>query len=351
MVAMLVRRGVRPWVISIVAAVALLSTPAAAFAVGIVPGEGTTQPTSGSSSGSSGGSAQATVKSCSIYANPSGYGLSCVTPGSGGDAKAVHDILGDEPLPSCFDTPISAATMAAEYPDYPPVTGRRYYLHTCITGLDPNRAPTDQPSEHPNSEVITIVDGAPQCFNYDVATKKATPFDENVQLGHCVMSLTDKQRQVVNGIQSDDGQIPDIIIARQPSTRVRTNEDVAYVDVARATNGSGTRTPDLTIGGVTLWATMDSYKIYPYGPDGLSKTCDGTEQVGTGDTRATKPTACWWIYPKSSVDEPGMAYPFRAEADWTVHYRTDGVEHTFPPFQKYYDIPLPVYDIQTLVVR
>lgn len=304
----------------------------------------------GSQSGSSGGSAQATVKTCHLYANPSGYGLSCVAPGSGAGSASIRKILGKEPLPDCFDTAISPATMAAQYPEYAPVTGSQHYVHTCITGLDPNSDPTNQPGEHFNNDVITIVDGAPACFNYDEAHHKATPFTPD-QRGRCVMTLTPKQHQVVSGLQNDDGQIPDITIAQQPSTRVRTNEDEAYVDTENASNGSGTRTPDLTVGGVTLYAVMDRFKIYPYGPDGTSEVCDGTQQLGADDTRATKPDACWWTYPRSSADQPGMTYPFRAEADWTVHYQADGVDHRLVSFQKYDDFQLPVYDIQTLVVR
>ena len=334
----------------LVAAVVALGNATAVYGLGAPPPPAPTQGSGGSQSASSGGSAQATVKTCHLYANPSGYGLSCVAPGSGAGSASIRTILGKEPLPDCFDTVISPATMAAQYPEYAPVKGSHHYVHTCITGLDPNSDPTNQPGEHFNNAVITIVDGAPACFNYDEAHHKATPFTPE-QRGRCVMSLTPKQHQVVNGLQSDDGQIPDITIASQPSTRVRTNEDVAYVDTENASNGSGTRTPDLTVGGVTLYAVMDRFKIYPYGPDGTSEVCDGTQQIGADDTRATKPHACWWTYTRSSGDQPGLTYPFLAEADWTVHYQADGVDHKLVSFQKPDEIQLPVYDIQTLVVR
>ena len=327
----------------------LVSAPGA-YAYGGNPPGPTSGPSAGSSSGSSGAPVHQTVKTCSLYASSSGFGLSCITGGGAGNAKTVREILGaKESLPTCWDDVISDSDLVSQY-GYTPNPDAPYYLHTCITGIDETRSPADQPDAQINQIVIEIPAGSKPCFNYDEAHDVATPFTAE-QLGTCVMTLTGAQQQVVSGTASDNAQIPGIIIAPHPSTRVRTNEDVEYVDAANTKGNDPRRTPNLTVGGVTLWATMDAYKIYPYGPDGLSKNCDGTLPAAATDTRESKPDACWWKYPRSSADQPGLTYPFRAEADWTVHYSAGGVDHVLASFQKYADLALKVFDVQTLVVR
>jgi hypothetical protein len=166
-------------------------------------------------------------------------------------------------------------------------------------------------------------------------------------MNDCIMTLTANQQQIVNEIDSNAGRIPGIIITKHPSTKVRTNETVAYVDDA---DGGITRTANYQVGAVVMWAQMTRFSIQPYGPGGISKTCNGTADVSNTDTPQTKPDACWWTYDASSASQPDQNYPFRAEADWTVFYETGGVTHVLKTFQKYSDLQLPVYDIQTLVI-
>ena len=73
--------------------------------------------------------------------------------------------------------------------------------------------------------------------------------------------------------------------------------------------------------------------------------------VGPDDTRQTTPDACWWEYTQASTCQPGQIFPFRAEADWTVYYDGGGAPQVLASFQKYDDLTLPVFDVQTLVVR
>jgi hypothetical protein len=284
------------------------------------------------------------VKSCSLYATSSSFGLDCVTGHGTTATQTVQAILGKgKPAPTCWDELISPADLAQKY-DYVENPDAPYYLHSCLTGLKLTSSLYNQPDLQLNQQVIEIPRGTADC-----PTKK--PFTE-AMTGTCVMTLTGKQRVIVSATDLAGGQIPGITIVAQPSTKVRTNEAVAYVDATTDADGARvTRTPDYTVGGVTLWAQMGAYKIFPYGPDGLSKSCNGTERVTETDTPATKPDACWWTYPLSSAGQPGQVYPFRAEADWTVFYRDAAGTHTFAQFKKYDDLTLPVSDIETIVIN
>lgn len=294
-------------------------------------------PGSGSSSGSSGAPKQATVSSCRVYATASSFGLSCAGAG-GGDANSptVRTILNKshEKAPTCWDDRISDDDLQNVY-EYVQNPDAPYYLHTCIvSGLQLDSTPYHQPLLVLSQQVTNIPNGAPPC----------PPPYTDLQVGTCVMTLGPGQRQIVDTFQSQSAKIPDVVIAAYPSTRVRTGVPTAYVD--RAEDRS-TRTPTYQLGGVRMYAVMDNFSIYPFGPDGESKTCDGTADVQPSDTEQTKPKACWWTYDQSSNAEPDEVYPFRAQATWTVYVN----DHPFQTFQKYSDLKLPVFDVQTLVIN
>lgn len=323
--------------IASVLVVALVCAAPASARFGHHPHPGPPQPPP--TSGSSGDPAQTTDRGCSLYATSSGFGLVCVTGHGTVKIETVRHILGKDDPPTCWDDLITPADLARKYqytenPDAP------YYLHSCITGLDLDSSLYYQPNLELSQRVIEIPKGAGDC---------PKPY-RDAMTGTCVMTLTDRQRRVVSATDLADGQIPGITIATQPSTKIRTNETVAYVDTG--TDGDhATSTPKYQVGGVTMWARMGGYRIFPYGPNGPSKACDGTADVHAADTPATKPNACWWTYPQSSGGQPGHVYMFRAEADWTVFYSDARGTHTLAAFQKYSDLPLPVDDIQTIVIN
>lgn len=302
---------------------------------------------SGSGSGSGGGGGHsaagdpghATVDNCSLYATSSSFGMWCVN-GDSSDSKTVLEILGPDSPHMCWDQAISAADATNLY-GYPQVPGTNYYLHSCLT-MDPTKTVYDQTGQL-NQNVVELPPNAPDC---------PRPYHDD-QAGRCLMHLTARQQLVVDQANSLDGQIPGIVLTTLPSTRVRTNEAVAYVDAAVDGNGHRiTRTRDYAVGTVTMWAQMTGFHVYPYGPGTTPElTCDGTAQVGQQDTPQSLPDACWWTYPHSSSGQPGNTYPLRLEADWSVYYRgADGTTHTLASFQKYDDVALPVYDIQALVI-
>lgn len=293
------------------------------------------QPSQTSSSGSSGSAASETRGNCSIYANSSSFGLSCVAGGSAGGGEKVKDVLGPSGPPTCWDEAIPNADLQGKY-GYDPVPGMTYYTWTCITGLDLNRTLYDQPGVRvTDRSVIELPDGAPPCRKpYRPAEDKNT----------CLITLDTPQQTVAGALtQLKDGMIPDPMITTHPSTRVRTNEAVAYTD------SSATRTPHYSVGGVTMWASVDSDRltIRPYGPDDPAVVnCPADVRVAASDTPASVPAACWWTYPRSSAAQPGQAYPLRAELRWTVYVNGAPFAH----FVKYQDVQLPVFDIQTVVV-
>lgn len=291
-------------------------------------------PTSGTTPGQSGQPKQAAVQNCSVYATASSFGMSCLGAGGSGDVRTVKDILGKDKPPTCWDERISDATLQSVY-EYTQNPDAPYYLHTCISGLNLTSSPDNQPGLVLSQDVIEIPIQAQSCKEPYTAAMTGT----------CVMTLTVNQHTVVSAVRSQSAQIPGVVIATYPSNRVRTAVPTAFVDRA---NGGETRTADYNIGGVTMYAAMDSFAIYPYGPQGgTKKPCDGTADVSPSDTPASKPRACWWTYDKSSAGQPNQVYPFRAEATWTVYVNGK----PFATFGKYSDLRLPVYDVQTLVVK
>jgi hypothetical protein len=325
-------------VAGVAALLVALSSPASGYGTNPDPTPPTSPPPTSSTSSSSGDPAQGTSHNCSLYATSAAYGLSCY---HGAARQTVGEILKKDSEDFCWDERISDADLQSKYqyeqnPDAP------YYLHSCITGLDRDRpaTPGNQPGMVLSQWVIEIAHDATAC-------KGDQPFPAD-RVSTCIMVLTDNQQTIVDTVDSLSGQIPGVVITTHPSTRVRTNEDVAYTDSAE---GGLTKTADKQIGAVRMWAEMDKFSIHPYGPDGTSKTCNGTADVSDTDTPQTKPDACWWAYDASSHDQPDQVYPFRAEADWTVYVDGGAGARVFAQFKKFSDLQLPVSDIQTIVVN
>jgi hypothetical protein len=316
-----------------------LTTPAWASLLPPSEPTGTPVPNPSSSSSASGTPTYGHARNCSLYATASSFGMSC-SHGSGDlQAKTVKEVLhGDDP-PTCWDERISAADQVAKYGLADAPAGTSYYLHYCVTDLDPNAPVGTQAALQLNVEILEIPVDAKPC---------PKPYRAEMR-GQCVMTLTHNQEQVVELSQLAGGQIPDIIVVQQPSTRVRTNQAIAYQN--RGDDGR-TRTATYQAGAVRMWAQMTSYSIQPYGPGTDPRiTCDGSIKLDDSATPESAPKACWWTYPRSSAQQPGKTYPFRAEADWTVFVDDGAGTRAFARFRKFDDLELPVFDIQTLVVH
>jgi hypothetical protein len=343
----------------VVATLALFGAAAPALALGGTTGSDSTTTSSSSSSGSDtsssqtsggdGGPVHGQRRSCSLYATSSSYGLSCISGGSG-DAPKVKDLLGNSPAPTCWDTPVSPGDARDQYGEtVPDDRDYDYFVLSCITGLDLNAPLFDQPGLNLSQKLVEIKMGAPACPD-----PKTTPFSPAQLTGddtHCLLELIGNQSKVTGFLASDNAQIPDVTIVTHPSTVVRTQVDTVFTDAADCNDCSdnGTKTAPKSAGGVTMYAQLDSFRILPYGPYSNDPT-DGKDAVGpcAGTADWTAKDACHYTYPRSSADQPGHAYPFRAVATWSV--RIEGEDAPFATFHKYDDLKLPVGDVQTLVI-
>lgn len=340
-------------------AILLAAAPGTASGRGQSGGSSSTQHQS-----SSGGSATASNGDCTFYANPARFGVAC-----GPAVTTVREVLtlGGVPLvhPDCWDEIIPVQKL--HYYGYTQTTnGPPYYIHSCATGhwLDEN-SPHTQPGVEISQIIITIPIGSPVCDK---------PWQDRFP-GTCVATLTHNQQTLVTDMETG-GSIPSIALTTHPSTTVRTNVLTGFGDTAFDLNGNlvGQATPKYTVGGVTMWAVMDRYLIYPYGPGnnaagnncydrapighfpttvtpGTCERCNGPTALDDSSTPASAPDACWWTYPKSShLQQTNESYDFRAEADWTVWYDDGGGPTPLASFKKYDDLDLPVYDVQSVNV-
>lgn len=340
-----------------------LAAPASATFTGTSGGgSGSGQPPSDpGSQGSSGDPVHKPAGGCSLYANSSSYGVACFTGGNGKRAQTVGDILAGDAPPECWDEVIPDDQLRPMYAIVPNPDSA-YYVNYCITGLNVDNSPFYQPGVQLNPTVIEIPRNSPDCplvrKGKDKGKIDLAPGQNEY---NCVEVLTTNQTTVVHDLESDSdaGRIPEVGIVMHPSRVVRTNQDIVYVVPVSIRNEISKATTDkYRAGAVTMWATMDQFAIYPYGPDGgVRKVCNGLAALTDQDTPQTTPDACWWKYPKSSADQPRRKYPFRAEADWTVHYRVTlpggrpGPDKTLATFHKYLDKPLTVFDVQSIVVH
>lgn len=311
------------------------------------------QPVTDTTSGSSGNAARTSTHSCSLYANSTSFGVSCYSGGSDRSARTVRKILGKGVSKDfCWDVVIPADELTKNY-GYTVDASDPYYLHSCVTGLIEKNSPWDQPNVVLSQSVIRIHQVDEHPCSADPGKDQLYPA---IRVGTCIMTLTGGQQQIAGLLQSDGAQIPGIVLTTHPSTKIRTNEWVAYTDSAE---GGMTTTPRYHVGAVTMWAQMNRFSIHPYGPNGPDgKVCDGTANISDDDAVNFQPPAggftpsdpCWWAYPQSSAGQPGDMYPFRAEADWTVYYDAGAGPQALASFQKYTDLREPVFDIQTIVV-
>lgn len=312
--------------------------------------------------GGGGSPVSSTNGDCSYYANQDGFGGAC----NGETLEPVHTILHEEATPICWDEVI--VTSELHYYGYTSSSSYHYYVHTCVHDVDRNRSAHNQPGMHIESRVITILNTAHLCEN--------PPFTEDLT-GHCVMQLDGPGEDFAAAIGGQ--RIPSIVVTPHPSTTVRTDQMTGFSDVALNDAGIpiGGETAHVTIGGVTLFARMDGgFKIYPYGPpssgtqspacsnglphqiaatttNGTCEKCNGLTLLDADSTPDRFPDACWWQYPKSSHGQgsgnDAETYDFRAEADWTIYFQNGaGPAVPWTTVQRYDDLALPVFDVQSL---
>ncbi len=296
------------------------------------PGPVTTTPTTGTTT-------HGTVGSCSLYGGPNGFGVSCA---NGSDQLAnIKTILAGQPLPGCWDDP-----LPADEQDGLDTTKFSWYLQTCLTGIDPTTLAITSPTGKPVFSVSLV------WFPKDPAPTTCPSLSPQPTVNPaCVITLTPPQRTLVN-VESHDQVIPFPTAIPTPGGTVVVNKPIAFVDSTPTTVGPLDESDD-GLGTITMKAVMTGYVVHPLGDDTTIPNCSGTVAANAGDTPASLPAACWYTYKASSAGKgTDDQYPAFAVATWVIQYSTDGgaTWTTFNTFTKTGQTPVPVKEIQTVVV-
>ena len=314
----------------LVTALALtLGTTAPAYAWTEGPGNDTGNPagtdtSSGTGSSSdSGSTATGQVDNCSIVSSPSYLGMACGS--GGGSTVSIKDILGKDPVPDCWDEPLTAAELAATGNENTPgPDGSTWYWERCLTGID--------------KLTLEIEPGG---IGFKIGLVR-------IKNGDPVKTLTANQQKLVK-FEGADRQIPAPVAVVSPSAYPRVGANVSFFD--------GTD-PEVTAaaGGLTLRARVTGFMVKPLGDgDPTTLSCAGTGfKAGAGDTPETRPDACWYKYLHSSAEQPDQKYQVDTTAHWTVEYSRNGAAgpwEYFNEFDKSQVTTIPVTEIQALVVR
>jgi hypothetical protein len=288
------------------------------------PTSGTASPGGSTSTGddySSSGPSYGQVSNCSVVSTPNYIGLSC---GSGGaEAQTVgeyFDVKNVKKLPGCSHEALGRAELdALQYENTPGPEGTTWYWEYCL--VEPS---LDTPVRQAkiNVSIVWIRN------------------DQDVEVNLLINQLVDLQ----------SGSVPFPVAVSTPSSRPRVGAWTSFVN--------GTE-DELTVaaGGVTLAARVIGLTVQPLGEDRPeSVSCAGTGYFAQrGDTPETH-DGCWWKYANSSsgqqlvTSEGQPAYPVEITATWAVDTIVNGNRQRFNTFQKSQTTPLPVTEIQALVV-
>jgi hypothetical protein len=296
------------------------------------PGPGSPPPTDGSPQST-------TVKSCRLFAAPDSFGLSC---GGGHDTfLTVRQILGGDPLPTCWDDALPPDLKAK----YDPIAAQRiaagtkgaFYLEICLHGVDPQTLQVLPGGIHYSQTVQWIPDGREP------------------------KTLTDRQRRLV-ATSDQQATIPLPVVASSPSVIPRVGQDVSFW-VSNQHVAGPLRFAGAGVGQVLMRARLVYLQVTPDPTDGTTVGCPGAGVVATRtDTPTSRPDGCWWRYRRSSASQPGQsnpdpgngtslpAYDVQAVATWVVEYDANGGWRRLATFERRQALEQPVTEIQTLVL-
>lgn len=266
---------------------------------------------------------QTTWHNCSIVSGPSYVGGVCA--GSTSQGKTVKQILGDDPVPDCWDEPVSEEQLAAMGRDnVPGPDGYAYYWEHCLTGVDKKTKTVEPGGMHISTELHTIDNGKPP------------------------RTLTANQQALVDG-KSDQGNVPAPIAVVSPPDHPRVGLDVAF---SNASSGDFYVRPL----GAVIHAYVDHTYVEPLGA-GVppKKDCPGNGTVAQpGQRPADGDGLCWYRYLRSSAGLPHETYDVQITSHWVVEISATGAPGTFErldDFMKSATTRIPVTEIQALVVQ
>lgn len=266
---------------------------------------------------------QTTWHNCSIVSGPEYVGGVCA--GSSSEGKSVKEILGDDPVPDCWDDPVSDEQLAAMGKEnVPGPDGYTYYWTHCLTGIDKKTKSREPGGIHISTELTRIPNGQ----------KPRT--------------LTANQQTLVDGV-ADQGNVPTPIAVVSPSDHPRVGLDVAF---SNASAGEFYVNPL----GAVIHAYVDHTYIEPLGAGRAPKIdCPGNGTVAQpGQTPKDGDGLCWYRYLHSSAGQPDDVYDVQITSHWVVEISATGQPGTYErldDFMKSATTRIPVTEVQALVVQ
>lgn len=320
----MVKRLVRGMTVAGAAVLAVGLLPTGANAGGGYGNEDWAGSGSAPSTGSTGGVVAQPVQEtgCTVVSTPHYLGAAC-GDSNAGEGRTVKQILGDDPVPTCWHEDFSAqdheGTGFVNTGEPDPKT---WYWEWCMEGVDPETKERTGP--------ITF-------------TVTYVPLGRDDK----VVRLTPRQAELVRIQRSDGGTIPNPIAISSPSAFPRVGMWVSFFDSADP------EVVETSVGAMELRAERTWIRVHPTGT-GMSVQCPGGGSKATPeDTKETLPDACWFRYLRSSAQQPDQEYPVSITAHWVASYRhpaTGGVWQTLNEFDKTTQMTLPVSEVQALVV-
>ena len=278
------------------------------------PGPPADEPTTGSAAG------------CSLVAGPNYVGASC---GKGRDrnGRTVREILGDDPVPDCWQEPLSESELRSvgeanvDGPD-----GYTWVWERCLAGID--------------KKTKKLEDGG---IKITVELKKWPN-------GSAMTSLTTNQQQLIDRNDAS-GMIPTPVAIISPSYRPRVGQPVWFRDGTPADQTDF----EVQVGPVTLRPHIVSIDVHPLGYGrGDEFSCDGTGVAAEPGYTPSAHPECSYKYQHSSATQENHTYPVMMVAHWQVdlNVQTGGGTQSsvFATFQKSQITAVPVTEIQTVVV-
>jgi hypothetical protein len=260
---------------------------------------------------------------CSLVAGPKYIGASCGSA-KNRDGRTVKEILGDDPVPDCWQEPMTQKELdALGYENQAGPDGWTWVWERCLTGID--------------KKTKRLQDGGIQISIEPKKWPNGTAFT----------TLTHNQQELVE-LRGGDQMIPPPVAIVSPAYRPRVGQVVWFRD------GTPDSETDFTVdvGRVALHAHIVSIEVHPLGwGKGDEFTCAGKGvRAGAGATVADHPQ-CHYKYEHSSATQEDRSYPVTVVAIWQVDLTVQGGASTvFATFEKSQVTALPVTEIQTVVV-
>lgn len=255
---------------------------------------------------------------CSLIASPHSIGGVCVRANAF-TGITVEEILDGDPLPECWDEPLTQDELEAINLVNSEDAG--WYWHRCLEGIDPETFEIDPEGLHLSVYIWPYQNDDPE-----------------------LLFLTENQQRFVDRFVNR-GNVPQPVLLASPNPLPFVNDDISFYNY-----GTDEMQVDLPAPGVQMRAKITELLVYPEGRDGESITCPGPgRQADVNDTPQNLRDACWYAYEQSSMTQPGDYFEAEIHVKWQVDARVDGSWEPFHEFHKSGSAQIPVNEVQALV--